>query len=99
MIEKDEAGYITVRVRVRGLVQGVGFRYWALSRARSLSLSGYVRNLPDGSVEAALSGPEDAVDNMMELMRHGPPGASVHSVDILNEDPGEPIPGAFAILR
>lgn len=99
MIENTEAGYITVHAKVHGKVQGVGFRYWVLSRARSLSLSGFVKNLPDGSVEAALSGPEDAVDNMMELLRHGPPGASVNSVEVMKKDPGEPYSGGFTILR
>ncbi len=99
MIDNTEAGYITVHVRVRGQVQGVGFRYWVLSRARSLSLSGFVKNLPDGSVEAALSGNEDAVESMMELLHHGPPGASVHCVEVMKKGPGEPYSGGFSILR
>ena len=69
-------------VQIRGRVQGVGFRYSVLSRARSLELSGWVRNRSDGSVEAAFEGDDERVRSMVDWCRHGPPGADVRSIDV-----------------
>jgi acylphosphatase len=69
-------------VHVRGRVQGVGFRYSVLSRARSLELGGWVRNRRDGSVEAAFEGDDERVRSMVDWCRHGPAGAEVRSVDV-----------------
>jgi acylphosphatase len=80
---KKTEGYITVRLRVRGMVQGVGFRYWTLARACERSLGGYARNLPDRSVEVELSGPAEAVEAMIELISSGPRHAVVESMDVL----------------
>jgi acylphosphatase len=80
------------RVAVRGVVQGVGYRFWALSRAREMSLSGHVRNMPDGSVELVLQGPEPEVSRMIELCSRGPAWASVRSVEVVetcSPDPRE----------
>ncbi|MGH2675348.1 MAG: acylphosphatase [Actinomycetota bacterium] len=74
-------------VFVSGSVQGVFFRYEARERARSRGLAGWVRNLPDGRVEAVLEGPEDAVEAMVEWCRHGPRGAEVTHVESVAEDP------------
>jgi acylphosphatase len=63
-------------------VQGVGFRYQARSRAKSLGLAGFVRNLPDGSVEAVFEGEDERVESMVEWSRHGPPGARVDDVEV-----------------
>jgi acylphosphatase len=63
-------------------VQGVGFRYQARSRAKSLGLAGFVRNLPDGSVEAVFEGEDQRVESMVEWSRHGPPGARVDDVEV-----------------
>lgn len=68
--------------RVKGLVQGVGFRYSALNRARSLRLSGWVRNEADGSVTARFEGPEADCRNFIQWLEHGPSMASVSSVDL-----------------
>ena len=68
-------------------MQGVGFRYEARRRARSLGLAGFVRNLPDGSVEAAFEGGDDAVQIMVEWCRHGPRGARVEDLDVSWEQP------------
>lgn len=70
----------TIRVRITGRVQGVWYRGWAVDQARRLGLAGWVRNRLDGSVEAVLSGPEDAVRAMIERCRQGPPGARVSAV-------------------
>jgi len=69
-------------VLIRGGVQGVGFRYEARSRAHSLGLAGWVRNRPDGSVEAAFEGEDDRVESMVEWCRRGPAGARVDTVDV-----------------
>jgi acylphosphatase len=72
---------IGVRAVVRGRVQGVGFRYYALRQASALGLSGWVRNLADGGVEVQVEGPAVSVDVFLERMRQGPPGARVDGVD------------------
>jgi acylphosphatase len=68
-------------VIIRGRVQGVGFRYWTQGEALRLGLEGFVRNRRDGTVEAMFSGPEEAVDAMLEACRQGPPGAKVTAVE------------------
>jgi acylphosphatase len=78
-----------VRVCARGLVQGVGFRVWLARRAEQRGLDGWVRNLPDGSVEAVLAGERGAVTAMVELVRDGPRGSSVDSVEVA-DDPEPP---------
>ncbi|WP_315919094.1 acylphosphatase [Mesorhizobium sp. SP-1A] len=87
-----------VIVRVTGRVQGVGFRYWALEEAEALGLRGWVRNEPDGSVKALLTGPDDAVENMLERLRQGPRGAAV--ADVATEPAGPVVaPADFRIVR
>ena len=76
-----------VRVVVRGSVQAVGFRATTRSRARSLDVAGWVRNNPDGTVEAELEGPPDRVDSMVDWLRHGPRGAQVDEIDVEARDP------------
>jgi len=78
----------TVQVRVEGRVQGVGFRAYVEARALELGLVGWVRNRRDGSVEAVLQGPEDTVEEMLELCRQGPPAAVVTGVELLGEGVG-----------
>ena len=74
------------RVRVNGSVQGVFFRVETRDRARSLGVSGWVRNLQDGAVEAVFEGSEEQVESMVEWCRRGPAGARVESVDVDWED-------------
>ncbi len=69
-------------VQVRGRVQGVGFRYSFQHEARRLGVSGWVRNRLDGSVEAAVYGPAEAVEKLIEWARHGPPSARVTDVRV-----------------
>ena len=71
---------ITVRVTIRGRVQGVWYRGWTVDEARRLGLSGWVRNRRDGPVEAVFSGPEHAVRAMIALCREGPPAALVREL-------------------
>lgn len=67
---------------VSGTVQGVGFRYWTARKADGLDLTGYARNLFDGTVEVEAEGPEVAVDALMVMLRSGPPSATVTDVAI-----------------
>ena len=69
-----------LHVLVRGRVQGVGFRWFVLERARDLGLSGQVRNRPDGTVEAEAEGARSALEEWLERLREGPAGARVERV-------------------
>lgn len=73
------------RVRVRGIVQGVGFRDACAAEARTLGLAGWVRNRRDGSVELLLQGSGDAVQRMASWLHRGVPAARVDEVDVLPE--------------
>jgi acylphosphatase len=75
------------RVRVRGAVQGVFFRVETSDRARSLGVAGWVRNVPDGSVEAVFEGDAERVESMIAWCRRGPRGAAVDDVEVFEEDP------------
>lgn len=75
------------RVRVRGSVQGVFFRAETRDRARSLLLAGWVRNLPDGTVEAVFEGERERVQSMVDWCGRGPAGARVEDVDVSWEEP------------
>jgi acylphosphatase len=70
----------TVRLRITGSVQGVGYRIWAKRMASSLGLRGWVRNRTDGSVEVLVIGAPDDVAAMVEASRQGPAGAWVVEV-------------------
>ena len=72
---------VIFRVVIRGRVQGVGFRAWTEIMAAQRGIEGWVRNRRDGSVEALLSGSEEAALAMIELCRKGPPGARVEAID------------------
>ncbi len=76
-----------VLVRVAGKVQGVGFRAFAKAEAQQLGLAGWVVNREDGSVEAALQGPGEALGDMISRLRRGPPSAQVESLDVRSVDP------------
>jgi acylphosphatase len=75
------------RVTVSGYVQGVGFRYAVLARARSLRVGGWVQNRQDGRVEAVFEGDESRVESMVDWCRRGPAGAVVEDVSVAWEDP------------
>ncbi len=73
-------------VFISGRVQGVFFRSHTRERARQLGLKGWVRNLPDGKVEAIFEGDEEAIRRVLEWCREGPPHARVTDVKMVWED-------------
>jgi len=76
----------TVRLLIRGRVQGVGYRAWALATATRLGLRGWVRNRADGSVEMRVSGTDDAVAAMIEACGRGPRGALVGEIRAADDE-------------
>ena len=77
-----------VSVRVEGRVQGVGFRYFTQTCARSLNLTGWVRNAYDGSVEAVAEGPPGRLERFVSQLREGPRSSRVDRVTVDRQDAG-----------
>ncbi|NJE08068.1 acylphosphatase [Thermococcus sp. M39] len=78
---------VRAHLRIYGRVQGVGFR-WSMQReARKLGVNGWVRNLPDGSVEAVIEGERERVEALIGWAHQGPPFARVTRVEIKWEEP------------
>ena len=73
---------IARRALVSGRVQGVGFRFFAEQAARACAVTGWVRNLPDGSVETVVEGEKAAVDRYFEKIERGPFPGSVSRIDV-----------------
>ncbi len=71
-----------VHVLISGRVQGVWYRGWTVQTAQALDLSGWVRNLSDGRVEAVFLGPAPAVETMLTACRAGPPAAHVSGLEV-----------------
>jgi len=87
-----------LRYLVSGQVQGVGFRWFVARHARSLGLNGYARNLPDGRVEVVVSGPEEVLPRLEQLLHAGPANAQVDRVE-RSADPGRiPVGNSFDIM-
>lgn len=84
-----------LHVFIAGRVQGVGFRYSTGYRARELGLTGWVRNLPDGRVEAEFEGEKDALERMLAWCGSGPPLAAVEDVEPHWEEDEEPRHAGF----
>jgi acylphosphatase len=75
------------RFLISGHVQGVGYRYFVEARAAAEGLNGWIRNLPDGSVEALLEGDREAVDRVESAIWRGPMGARVDEVSVEERAP------------
>lgn len=84
------SGHRSVEIIIRGRVQGVGYRAWTKGVAEARGLTGSVRNRHDGSVEARLAGPAEAVAAMIEACRQGPPGARVQDISVNDLSVGDP---------
>jgi len=78
---------IARRFVISGRVQGVGYRWFAKDTAAREGVTGYVRNLPDGRVEALVEGDAEAVTRVERSLRQGPPGARVQTVNAITEEP------------
>ena len=81
------ADRVRAHVFVSGMVQGVSFRWYATEQARRRGVGGWIRNLPDGRVEAVFEGSQANVDAMIEWCREGPRYARVEDVSVDWEDP------------
>ena len=88
-----------LHVRVTGVVQGVGFRWFVREKARRLGLAGWVRNLPDGSVEVLAAGDPGQLELLRGELLKGPSGAAVDGLEPAGEPAGEPPAQPFTILR
>jgi acylphosphatase len=89
---------IAFHIRVTGHVQGVAYRAWCRGAAAALGLRGWVGNREDGSVEAVIAGPEDAVEAMLTAKGEGPGAARV--TDVWSDAvPPETVPQGFEIRR
>ncbi|CAH2074342.1 unnamed protein product [Thlaspi arvense] len=87
---EDVTMLVQVRMVIKGRVQGVCYRNWTVENAGQLGLKGWVRNRRDGSVEALFSGPSEAVEEMQQRCRRGPPAAMVTGLEAFpsTEEPG-----------
>jgi len=78
---------------VRGIVQGVGFRYFVVRNALALGLRGYTRNDDNGDVEVVAQGPRPALERLLTLLQRGPSAASVDEVQTKWREPTEHFSG------
>ncbi len=74
------------RLRITGVVQGVGYRAWAKRLADELGVEGYVRNMEDGSVEMVICAPENIITVMVNAAKKGPPASVVKSVEVYDTE-------------
>jgi acylphosphatase len=79
----------SVKIIIRGRVQGVGFRFATFQLARSLELTGFVKNLPDDSVYIEAQGSPDSVDYLLQWCKSGPARAVVESTEVTMHPPAE----------
>lgn len=75
-------------IHVTGRVQGVGYRFFVEEAARRTGLNGYVKNLPDRSVEVLVEGPTQLIESFVDILRIGPPAALVEHVSVEMMAPG-----------
>ena len=80
-------------IRLAGRVQGVGFRYYTADEARRRHLSGWVRNLDSGGVEAVFEGPRKVIEDMLRWCNEGPAGAYVRDLQTAWDEPPEHLTG------
>ncbi len=78
--ENDD--FTHLRLRIEGKVQGIGYRDYVIGEAERLGVDGWVRNRADGTVEALVSGPNEAVETLVGLCMRGSPGATVRDVEM-----------------
>jgi len=86
---------LEIQALVAGYVQGVGFRYFVVEKARMLGLYGYVRNDSAGDVEVVAQGARLALERLLVLLRQGPPAAQVHDIHFVWSKPTEHFGGFY----
>jgi acylphosphatase len=79
---QDADSRVAIAVRISGIVQGVGYRYFAQATATTDGLVGWVRNLPDGDVECEAEGRQDILEKWIEQLKKGPPLARVDKIQV-----------------
>ncbi len=89
---------VALHAVVQGRVQGVGYRYFVMEEAARLGLRGWVRNLPNGTVEVMAQGPHPALDALLAALKLGPAGARVANIDIQWEEASAALQG-FSVRR
>jgi|SRR5580693_1615862 acylphosphatase len=85
----DDTDITSLRFKIEGSVQAVGYRNFAIAEATRLGLDGWIRNRSDGTVEALASGPTKNIELFAQACMRGPPGARVKSVEMHNAEPPE----------
>ncbi len=88
-----------VHLEIAGRVQGVGFRHFVRQHAIRLGLAGWVRNLTSGNLECTAGGSAERIEEFLELVRVGPPGAEVKQVIPLTPPSSLELPSPFTILK
>jgi acylphosphatase len=89
----------SIHLEIRGRVQGVGFRWFVVERARRLGLAGWVKNRADGNVEVAAAGEPAALELLEAAVAAGPATAEVQHVEKLDTVPPDSLRTPFAIAR
>ena|ERR1700722_13376004 len=85
----DDADLTTLRLRIEGFVQAVGYRHFAIEEARRLGVDGWIRNRSDGTVEALVSGSTQAVEAFVGACMRGPAGSTIKNVELHKAEPPE----------
>jgi len=80
MTRKQEL--LRIEAYAKGMVQGVGYRYFVITKAAQLGLTGYPQNLPDGSVAVLAEGSREDLESLIAVLRTGPRAATVPDVDV-----------------
>lgn len=83
----NEEDITSLRLRIEGSVQAVGYRNFAIEEARKLKLDGWIRNRSNGTVEVLISGETKTVENFVQACMRGPAGSQVKSVDLDKAEP------------
>jgi acylphosphatase len=84
----DDNDLTTLRLRIEGFVQAVGYRHYAIEEAKKLGIDGWIRNRSDGTVEAVVSGPTKTVELYVQACMRGPTGSRVDNIEL---GPAEPL--------
>ncbi|HEY5047468.1 MAG TPA: acylphosphatase [Rhizomicrobium sp.] len=83
----DEGELTSLRLRIEGFVQAVGYRHFAIGEARRLEVDGWIRNLADGTVEVLVSGSTKAVEEFVGACMRGPEGSRIKNVELHKSEP------------